>query len=469
MTNENEVNKVKKLFSNTALFALGNIGSSIILFLLLPLYTNVLTTEEYGIINLVTTFSNLLIPIFSLQIGDAVLRFGLSNKYKKNDVLKITLTILMIGSIMVFLCRPLINKYNVLQPWSFYVCILIIVSMFRGELAIYIKTLGKNKYYALNSIIYTFSLAVFNIIFLVYIKLGIRGYLYAMIIATVISSLFLAVEGNVISSILKTKINKDLMKKMVIFSIPMIFNAISWWINNFFDRFILEIMMGSSAVGIYSVAAKMPSLVTTATGIFNQAWTISSINEYDTTRDEKFYSKTFKGYSFLLVIISSFVIMIIKPFMNIYVGYEFRDSWIYVPLLLIGAIFLSYAEFFAPIYSGAMKNVSIMTTTMIAAISNIVLNCVCIPKMGIQGAVVATMISYFVVALYRIIDVKKIISIKIEYIKILSCIIILFFQSLAYLFKLIYNIQIILFVCMIIINRKEIKEYIWIIFKIRKH
>ena len=64
MTNENEVNKVKKLFSNTALFALGNIGSSIILFLLLPLYTNVLTTEEYGIINLVTTFSNLLIPIF---------------------------------------------------------------------------------------------------------------------------------------------------------------------------------------------------------------------------------------------------------------------------------------------------------------------------------------------------------------------------------------------------------------------
>ena len=456
---QKSVSKEKTLFLNTILFAIGNIGSSIILFLLLPLYTNMLTTEEYGVINLITTFSNLMLPVFSLQIGDAVLRFGLSNQYKKNEVLKITIFILTIGSLIAFVCKPLINLYGTLKPWSGYVCILIIVCMFRSNIAIYIKTIGKNKCYAFNSILYTFVLAILNIIFLVYLRLGIRGYIDAMIIATTISAFFLAIEGNIFKSLFETKLNVQLMKKMIIFSVPMIFNAISWWINNFSDRFVLNQVMGATAVGMYSVAAKMPSLVTTATGIFNQAWAISSINEYDSTRDEKFYSKTFRGYSFLLVIISSFVIMIIKPFMNIYVGHDFRGAWEYVPFLLIGAIFLSYAEFFAPIYSGAMKNVSIMITTVVAAIANIVLNCILIPIIGIHGAVFATMISYFMVAFYRIIDIRRIININIEYKKILINILILLIQSLMCIFNLFNEIQFILFIMICLININEVKEY----------
>lgn len=92
--------KFKKLASNTMIFAIGSIGSKFITFLLVPIYTNTLTTAEYGTTEIVVTAINLLIPFLSLSIQDAVLRFGLAPDVEAKKVIKNAVFIVGIGSII---------------------------------------------------------------------------------------------------------------------------------------------------------------------------------------------------------------------------------------------------------------------------------------------------------------------------------------------------------------------------------
>lgn len=421
-------NKYYQLVLNTLLFALGSLGSKFMVFLLMPLYTNALTPAEYGVSELVITGTNLLIPFVSVSIQDATLRFALDKNNKSGEVLKNTVLILAIGSLVTCLLYPVMGLYEAIDGWTQYLAILTIIYMVRNALSIYIKAIGKTVLYTVDSVLYTLLLMVSNIVLLTFVKLGLAGYFYAIIISTVGSILFLCIFGHLISSCLKSRINRFLLKKMIVYSLPMILNSVSWWIINSSDKVMIEYFISASASGIYSVASKIPSILSTLTNIFNQAWIISSVSEYDTTRDGKFYSRIFTVFNCMLVMVASGIVLIIKLFMQIYVGVSFVESWQYVPLLLLGSIFQSYAAFFGAIYTSAKKNMSIMLTTLLAAAINIVLNAIMIPRIGVQGAVIATAIAYFVVFVFRMIDSQKYIQFKFQVGQVLLSMVVLSLQ-----------------------------------------
>lgn len=404
--------KFKKLASNTTVFAIGSIGSKFITFLLVPIYTNALNTSEYGTTEIVITATNLLMPFLSLSMQDSVLRFGLAPEIDSNKVIKNAVIIVSIGSIISCLATPIYGLYSVIGEWAVYFSALIVLNMFRTIFSLQAKVLDKNVIFTIDVLIYSALTCVLSYMFLIVFKQGIEGYFNALIISNVISVAFLCISCNVLKSIYSAAYDAKLMKQMIRFSVPLIFNAVSWWIANSSDRLMLDYFCGTSDVGLYSVAAKIPSIITSITGIFNQAWMISSVNEYDTTNDKSFYTKTFEGYNFVLIVLTAIAIIFIRPFMLLYVGIGFHTSWVYVPFLLVGAIFYSYANFFGAIYMSAKKNYSIMATTLVAALANLVLNYIMIPLWGIQGAVVATMISYMTVGIYRMLGSRAIVDIQ---------------------------------------------------------
>lgn len=420
-----------QLLSNTFLFALGNFGSKFLIFLLVPLYTHALTTDEYGISEILVTATNLLIPFVSLSIQDATLRFALDKKNKEGEVIKNTLAVLVVGSFVSCLLLPLVKLYRPLADWSGFFVAISIVYMFRNAFSIYIKAIGKSKLFAIDSIFYTALLMVSNILFLTVFKWGLKGYFYAILLSSVLSIVLLTGFGHIITSCKNSKINKSLLKEMLIFSLPMILNNVSWWIINSSDKMMIEYFMSAGDSGIYSVAAKMPSLIAAVTSIFNQAWVISSVSEYDTTRDSNFFSNIFNAFNALIILFASGIIFIIKPFMQIYVGPSFVSCWQYVPLLLLGSIFQSYAMFFGAIYTSAKRNVSVMMTTFLAAGINFVLNIVLIKTMGVQGAVVATAVAYLVVFIFRMVDSQKYVKFQIDFLQVGLSLIVLTVQSLV--------------------------------------
>ena len=450
--------KYYQLLSNTFLFALGNFGSKFLVFLLVPLYTNTLTTTEYGISEILLTGTNLIIPFVSLSIQDATLRFALDKRNNRGEVIINTIIILIIGSVSLCLFFPLIRLYQPLADWSCYFIVISIVYMIRNAFSVYVKADGKSKLFAVDSIIYTILLIILNIIFLTVFKCGLKGYLLATILSSIFSIIILTIYGEILTNCTFNHINKKLMRNMIKFSLPMILNNVSWWIINSSDKVMIEYFMTVDDSGIYSVAAKMPSLIVAVTSIFNQAWVISSVSEYDTTKDGNFFSNVFNVFNAVIVLFTSLIIYIIKPFMPIYVGLSFVSCWKYVPLLLLGSIFQSYATFFGATYTSAKKNITVMSTTFFAAVINIILNIILIPAIGIQGAVIATVAAYFTVFVFRMIDSQKYIKFSIDFTQIGLSIIILTIQCFITIID--YNIYVISVICiflLLIVNRCTLK------------
>lgn len=78
------MDRYKKLLSNSFIFTIANFGSKIITFLMVPLYTNYLNPNQYGSVDLITTTVNLLVPLLSMEIGQAIIRYSIENTDFRN-------------------------------------------------------------------------------------------------------------------------------------------------------------------------------------------------------------------------------------------------------------------------------------------------------------------------------------------------------------------------------------------------
>ena len=442
-------NKSKRLINNTIIFFIGSLGSKFIQFFLVPLYTYALTTEQYGVTEIVLTASNVLMPVFSVSIADGLLRFGLDKKLKKEDVLKNSMLIVLVGTILSIILAPLFQLYSGLNHWIIYFLLILNLRIYRDIFAINLKIHNKNMYFALDSIIYTFVLCAFSVLFLTILKMGIVGYFISYIVANIISIIYLNIVGTPIRDLLKGKINKVLLHDLIVYSIPMIANGIAWWVITASDRFILQYFKGEASVGIYSVASKIPTLISTFSGVFMQAWIISAVTEFDEEREKQFYSKVFHKY------------YVVRIFMHFYVSPDFQIAWKYTPLLISGAIYSGMFAFYVGIYAAAKNSKNVTITTVIGATINIALNCILIPYIGIQGAVIATYIAWMITTMIRIIDTKKILNFFIDYkrlfllmiINLVHCICIIKMESIHSIF-----ISVIVIVSIYIIEHSMINE-----------
>ena len=399
--------KYKRLIADTLIFALGNLGSKIILFFMVPLYTNTLSKAEYGISDLVFTAGQLLVPFVSLVIFDAVGRFGLARDADKRGVLKSGLTVVLLGSLVSVAVTPAFRLYAPLAEWRWYLCAYVILSMLGSVEMNYLKIIDRNKAYAAISILHTLVLALANVMLLAVRHWGIRGYVTAAVLGSATTAVLACIAGRVPAALREGKTDRRLLRDMVRYSAPLILNNISWWVIQSSDKFMIETMTGAAALGLYTAATKIPSLINVIISIFSQAWGISSVREYEHTNDKSFYSEVFVSYSVIGFGAAVCINTIVKPFMSIYVAREFREAWRFVPLLLASASFSAVASYFGSLYGALKKSTNNMFSTLSAAIINIIVNYVFILRMGAWGAIIGTVTAYVFLAMFRMIDVLR--------------------------------------------------------------
>lgn len=453
--------KFKTLFKDTFIFALGSFGSKAILFFLVPLYTKYLTAAEYGVADLVFTTSQLIMPIASIVIYEAIIRYGLVREQNPAEVLKVGMIIGTIGTAFTLMITPLFSLYSPLAPWKWYLSTYVILHLFYNILRNYLKVKNKNKSFSLISVLQTLTMALLNILFLAVFHTGVQGYLLANIGAVGLSVILASMAANAHKDLFQAQFNRQLCLEMIKYSVPLILNDLSWWIIHSSDKFMIEAMISASALGLFTVATKIPSLINVMISIFGQAWGISSIREIESTNDTKFYSKVLQGYMFLTFGACVLIVSIIKPFMNVYVGENFHTAWVFVPLLLVSAVFSSISSYYGQLYGALKKSMNSMVTTLSAAILNIVLNYIFILKLGIWGAVIGTVVSYVCLAIMRILDVRRYLPIVINYPLLIlnSCIIIIqsILVSMDFRITLVSTISVCMFV---LLNNHTAKEIV---------
>ena len=462
-------NKYKTLAKDIVIFAIGNIGSKMILFFLVPLYTNTMTKDEYGIADLILTVSELVLPFVSVVIYDALLRFALSKNESKEDTLLVAYIVMAVGSALTLAITPIFIFYRSVSPWKWFLCIHIILSGFHLINMNYLKVTNNNVKYAIISLVQTLFMATLNIVLLVVYHMGVLGYLVANILSVLIAIILTLILGKIPSSLKKARFRKKLFSEMVRYSAPLIFNNISWWVVHSSDKMMVEGMLGEDSLGIYAVSAKIPSFINVIINVFSQAWGISSVKEFENTNDRKFYSSVFNLYMFLCFGVGIGIISVTKLFMKMYVSEAFYSAWKYVPTLLAAAAFAAVAYYYGSLYGAVKKSGRNMVTTLIAAITNVIVNVICIPLWGIYGAAIGTLVSYIVMSTMRMIDINRLLKIKIDYVRyILSCILILIQVVFVTLDRYGYYVSAAAVVLFILTNAKLVKESLAIVKNNRK-
>ena len=171
--------KIKSLLNNTLIYTIGNFGSKILTFALLPLYSYYLNKTEFGNYDLIITTITLAVPIVGFQFSDAIFRWLINHEKENNDkstIISNGLFILLISiALSAILFWLLSLKYYLQSPILIY--LLFLVSIIYPVLQQIIRGLGLNKLFAFSGIVYSFFLVVSTIIFVVFLNYKLDGLL----------------------------------------------------------------------------------------------------------------------------------------------------------------------------------------------------------------------------------------------------------------------------------------------------
>ena len=413
-------NKYTTLISNTIIFALGTFGSKLLVFLLMPRYTSVLTTAEYGAMDVVVNVSNMLLPLVIVSINDGVIRFGMDRAYKRRDVFSTGIWVSLAGFGIFLIFWPAMKKIGMISDYTALIYLYVLAAALQGVSAQFVRAMGLVRLFAFNGILNTLSTVVFNVLFLVMMKWGMYGYILSVILSNVASMIFLWIAARLYRYMRWWKgIDRDTVREMIIYSLPLIPATIMWSITNVSDRFFVTHYLGEAQNGIYSVAYKLPTIISVISAIFTQAWQLSAIGERESDDREQFYSNIFKSYQTIVFLAAGGILLLIKPLMHLLVSDSFFEAWQYTPLLVVSVVFSCFSSYFASFYMASKKNIMAMVTIFLGALLNVVLNYYLIPIYGLNGAAGATAASYIFIFVIRAIDTRRLFCIDLGLRKLL--------------------------------------------------
>lgn len=451
------------LAKNVGLLTISQFGTKLLSFFLVPLYTNLLSTTEYGTYDLLNSTVALLIPILTMNICDSSLRFSIDKENDDSEIFSISLLHFVIGE-MVLLLALILNRaiglFPIIQNYEFLFFLLFSGTALNGILTYFARGIDCVKEVSISGVICSAAMLCLNVVFLIPLNMGLIGYFLANIIGIIVQCVYLFISIRGWKFLKWIQINQSLHKEMLNYSKPMIINNIAWWINNVSDRYIVTYLCGIAANGIYSVSYKIPSILTIFQTIFNQAWTLSAVKDFDSKDQNGFFSNMYNFYNVCMTVICSIFIIFSRVIAELLYAKDFYIAWKYVPFLLISVVFGALSGYLGGIF-GAVKDTKIFAeSTFISACVNIVLNIILVMKIGVVGAAIATAVAYVITWIIRLIKARKYIELHVNLKRDFVAYTILVIQSLfLYVFdegSVFYILEMILFIGLMILYYKPI-------------
>ncbi len=452
--------RYKSLAKDTILFGISSFSSKILIFLLLPIYTNVLTTSEYGVTDVIVNLVNLLYPLLTLSIVEAVLRFAFAKEIQKNELLTSSLAFIFLGIVLLVILTPFSKMPGQMMydNWGYFIALFAGYSL-QNLFASYCRGSNRSRIFALQGIVQTISLLLFNLFFLIVLNLGKNGYLLATICAYGSAVIFMIFVGKLYEDLFPLKINVILIRDMLGYSIPLVPAMMAWWINNSADKYTIIALVGMGASGVYAVAHKIPTILTTVSDIFNQAFLISAVNNIESDDSLIYFKNVSRYYLIVNYFVCSILIMFSEFMAEILFSDEYFDGWIYVPILLVAAVFSSLSAYIASFFRTTKTTQVLFKSTVIGAIINILFNVILIKLIGTIGAAYSTAISFGVVFFIRYHSLRNIIQLEYMTKKNIIAGILIIMQAILFSFDLSkYVISTIVFFILIWIYYKDIKS-----------
>ena len=456
------MNRSKELAKNSLILSIGTFFPKAVNIITLPIITGHLSKVEYGTLDLVSTLVSLLLPVMTLQIHAAAFRFLIDCREDYLEKKRIISNIY--GFVIPVSCVALGILYFVLyklEPLTrLLICLFYFFDIILKSTRQVIRGLSNNKLYSASTAVESVSNAVFIILLVSVANKSLHGVLLSYILSVVLGTMLLIVRGRIIRYIDFQLLSKATLKQMLDYSWPMIPNSLSHWALSASDRLVLLLFVGMETVAIYGAANKIPQIFGQLHSTFALAWQENASVALRDEDVESYYSKVFDTVFSLLSGVMALVIGATPILFLLLIKGDYKDAYPQMPILFLGMFFSGISSFFGGIYVAHKKTKNVGMTSILAAACNIMIDLLLVTRIGIYAASVSTLISYLLLAVYRMIDVIKIQEISFNYRKILICLLVLFGMSgICWVNKTITNglNMIIGFVFAYILNQKTVK------------
>ena len=409
-------NKYKKLMSNTMLFAISNFSSKLLSIILQPYITFAMgEVDEVGITKLVQQIGSLLIPLVSMGVSFAIIRFGLEKTNSKSQVFTNGLVTIGLGFALMLVCYPVLRLIPLFSDYALLLYVHVLVSCLRTLCTQFVRSRQLNRLVAVDGVLCSATNLGFTILFLSGFHMGAKGYVLAIICSDALSALFVfCIAG--LGRYLRPRFHSmTLWKQMLAYSLPMVPAQISFWVINASDLFFVQAMCGGYKdqtgeywTGLLGVGYFLPTILSVLGTIFYEAWQLSAVTELEGR--QRFFSRVLGLYQSLLFCCWAGIILLCRPLMFIFKA-NFFDAWQFVPLLAIGTLFSCLNQFLNSIYMVEKRSTLSLYTMLAGAVVNCLLNWLFIPVMGPVGVTLASFLSYFVVFILRAVNTRGLLAI----------------------------------------------------------
>lgn len=403
---------LKKLLNNTLLFAIGNFGSKILVLLLVPIYTASLTTAEYGTIDLILNVVNILTPVFAFSVYEAVFRDQLDDQISRREkdasfyaAVGVISAVFIVSLGVVLAISLVLSQANALV--LIFSLILIFMQNIQNLFGQYVRANNMTVRYTVNGVLTAFALFIASIVLVYMLKLGVVGYLSATIASVFISWLILLPGLPKLRNWhIRTAVTKQRLRSMAQYAVPMIPNAILWWLFNGMVRFAILFTVGVSENGLFAAASKIPSVISVVVYIFMQAWELNAVTVAE-TGDRNSYRKILNGFIVVQFFIAFTLMVFAQLVGRVFIGTgEFASGWTLMPGLLLDNFWYGLATILGVNYMVSRRTKGLGISTGIAFVVTAVGLAILLPPFGVNGALVALNLGYFTMAAYRLIDTK---------------------------------------------------------------
>ena len=422
------MNLYRNLISNTVLFGISTFGARFLTFLLTPFYTRVLSSTEYGITDLLIQTGNLIIPIVSVGIANGVIRYGLERSSNRASVFTTGILVTLAGFFVLALASPLLDQLTFLSGYVRLVLLYVLAANLHSICNQFARALGHVRLFALDGILRTVLTILLNILLLAVFPMGAAGYVLANVLADGIAAVFVFSAAKEWRYLRLSSLSRSEAGRMLRYSAPLVPSTLCSWIINISDRYLIALLIGSAATGIYAVSNKVPNILMNVAGIFTSAWQLSALAEQPKAEKERFFSNVYAVYSAIAFVTASGVILTARLSTRLLAAPEYYEAWRYVPVLTLATTFACLGSFLSSIYMVEQRSTATLVTTMLGAACNLAGNFILIPLWGSMGAAVSTLFSYILIFTVRALHTRSMLRIHWALHRLLPCVLLLCIQ-----------------------------------------
>lgn len=394
------MNKYKRLGKNTLLVFLGNAGSRLLGLLMLPLYTRWLGPQEYGTVDVVNTYAMLLVSVVVWCIADAIFVIPKNGtKEEKESYYSTGWLFSFLGfaitAILFFFLDSIFKSRGIENSFAsnlWYIYFIMLGTFLQQYTQQFTRCIDKMIVYSVTGIVHTFFLALFSFLFIP--RYGVEGYIVAYVIAYVLSAAYSFLFSGSYKYVVVTKINKESLKTLLKYSIPLIPNTAMWWLVSGLNRPLIEANIGMEANGILAVANRIPGIIGMLFTIFNNAWIISMMEEFGKKDFVSFFNTAVRCVMFPSILASIILSVFMKPLIMLLADSAYIEAYKYAPIAIMAVVLSNFSGLIGGVFAAKKQSKYFFYSSLWAALTSVVFMLILIPTFGFYGATIAMCLSY---------------------------------------------------------------------------